>query len=84
MGTVDSYAPRMAKQRYSPPNAEVAARINRVVELHRQWHEDEAKYKQALAEIIDPNGDDVPVAHMAALLEVERKTVYRHAGRSMT
>ena len=74
----------MPKPRYSPPTPEVAARIKRVVELFRQQQEIEAEYKKALAEVADPDGDAVPIAYLASQLDVERKTVYRHLGRSMT
>ncbi len=85
MGTQDRYAERVPKQRYNPPTERVAAEIERVVELHRRWQEFEAEYKTAVTAITDQKGEwKVPVAHMADRLGVERKTVYRHAGRSMT
>lgn len=83
MGTQTGYGQRVPKQRYSPPTKDVAARIDAVVRLHRQQQEIEAKYKLALAELVDPVGDAVPIAHIAERLDLERKTVYRHLGRSM-
>lgn len=84
MGTVAGYPQRVPKSRYSPPSEEVAARIQRVVALHAQKQRIEDEYRQALAEVTDPAGDAVPIAYMARELDVERKTVYRHLGRSMT
>lgn len=84
MGTQDGYAQRVAKSRYSPPTPEVAARVERVVALFRRRLEIEQDYKQGLAELTSPDGDAVPIAYMADQLGIERKTVYRHLGRSMT
>ena len=87
MGTLDRYPQRVPKSRYSPPNDEVAARIDRVVELYRRWQDAETEYKQALADLAEPplgHPEHVTIAHMAERLEVERKTVYRHLGRSMS
>jgi hypothetical protein len=85
VGTLGHYADRVSKPRYSPPTPEVAAEVDAVAELHRKWQEAEAEYKGRLARLIDPQGDwKVPVAHIADRLGVERKTVYRHTGRSMT
>lgn len=79
------YPDRVPKQRYTPPNEQVAARIAKVVQLHREQEEAAARYKAALKEVVDKeSGDGVPIAHMADQLDVERKTVYRHLGRSMT
>jgi hypothetical protein len=72
------------RPRWTPPNDEVAARVAAVVEKHRRWHEAEQEYKALLSEVADPDRDDVPIAYLAAQLGVERKTVYRHLGRSMT
>ncbi|MFF0822500.1 hypothetical protein ACFYUR_19225 [Micromonospora haikouensis] len=73
----------MPRPRWTPPNDDVAARIAEVVKRHKQWHQAEQEYKALLAEIADPAKDDVPIAHLAERLGVERKTVYRHLGRSM-
>jgi len=54
-----------------------------MVELHQRKQQLEADYRAALADLANPEGDDVPVAHLADRLGVERKTVYRHLGRSM-
>jgi hypothetical protein len=75
----------MAKAKYSPPNAHVEACIDAVVALHRKQEQVEAEYKRGLAELADQDGEfRVPVAYLAERLGVERKTVYRHIGRSMT
>jgi hypothetical protein len=84
LGTVSGYAQRVPKPRYSPPTPEIDARVRRVVELYRQQQEVEAEYRKALAEVADPSGDAVPIAYLANQLDVERKTIYRHLGRSMT
>ena len=84
MGTDSGYSQRVPTKRYSPPDDQVAARIENVVSLFKQQQEIEDQYRQALADITDKDGDAVPIAHMAERLGVERKTVYRHLGRSMT
>ncbi|MFI5895697.1 hypothetical protein ACIA5D_36940 [Actinoplanes sp. NPDC051513] len=73
----------MARQKWIP-TPEQDQRIQAAVELHQQQQEIEAQYKKALAELADPDGDAVPIAHLAERLGVERKTVYRHLGRSMS
>lgn len=85
MGTPNLYPDRVPKQRYSPPNDQVAARIAMVVKLFRDQQEAMDRYKAALRDVTDKDaGDGVPIAHMADELGIERKTVYRHLGRSMT
>lgn len=84
LGTPNRYAQRVPKPRYSPPTADVAARIDRVVELYQRQQEIEAEYKQALVDLTQLDGDAVPIAHLAERLGLQRKTVYRHLGRSMT
>lgn len=81
--TETRYPRRVPRPRWTPPNDEVAGRIDAVEALYRQWQEVEAAYKQALTALTDPEGDDVPVAYMAKRLDVERKTIYRHTGRPM-
>jgi AcrR family transcriptional regulator len=83
LGTLGGYSQRVPTKRYSPP-PDVAARIDQVVALFKQQQEVEAQYKRALAELTAKEGDAVPIAHIAERLGVERKTVYRHLGRSMT
>ena len=85
LGTPDLYPERVAKQRYTPPNEEVAADIAELVNLLRQRDEIDAAYRERLAKLADrENGPGVPIAYLAAQLGLERKTVYRHLGRSMT
>ncbi len=65
----------------------MAAKIDEVVDLHRQWRDLELRYKAALSKIAEPPPGDpehVPIAYLAERLDVVRKTVYRHLGRSMT
>ncbi|MFI2663375.1 hypothetical protein [Micromonospora carbonacea] len=73
----------MPRPRWTPPDDEVAARINEVVERYKRWHQAEAEYKALLAEVADPDKDNAPIAHLADRLGVERKTVYRHLGKPM-
>lgn len=84
MDTQIRYPRRVARPKYVPPDEPTTAEIARVVELHKAWLKAEAEYKAALTKITDPKDWDVPVAHMAEQIGVERKTVYRHTGRSMT
>lgn len=84
MDTVTRYPRRVARQKWTPPNDEVNRRIEAAVTLLRQKEEIEAQYKAALAALADPDGDAVPIAHLSERLGVERKTIYRHLGRSMT
>ena len=69
MDTETRYPRRVARPKYVPPNERTAAEIDRVAALYQKWIDGEW---------------DVPVAHMAEKIGVERKTVYRHTGRSMT
>jgi len=84
LGTDARYSQRVPTKRYSPPTAEVAERIDQVVALFQRQQEIKAEYERALAELTDKEGDAVPIAHIAERLGIERKTVYRHLGRSMT
>jgi transcriptional regulator of acetoin/glycerol metabolism len=83
LGTPTGYPQRVPKQRYTPPTPDIAARIDKVVELYQRQQEIEAEYRRALAELTSAEGDAVPIAHVAGRLGVERKTVYRHLGRLM-
>jgi AcrR family transcriptional regulator len=84
LGTVSGYSHRVPTKRYSPPSDEVATHIDHVVTLFKRQEEIAAEYKKALADLTSKEGDAVPIAHIAERLGVERKTVYRHLGRSMT
>jgi len=85
MDTETRYPRRVARAKYVPPDERTAAEIDRVAALYQAWLDAEAEYKAAMTAITDPDGDwVVPVAHMADKIGVERKTVYRHTGRSMT
>jgi transcriptional regulator of acetoin/glycerol metabolism len=72
------------RSKWTPPDDKTASEIADVVERYRRWHEAGEEYKRALAAVADPEGRAVPIAHLAEHLGIERKTVYRHLGRSMT
>jgi hypothetical protein len=82
--TQTGYPQRVPRSKWTPPDEATAGKIAAVVERYRRWHEAEQEYKQLLAEVADPDGPAVPIAHLAEQIGVERKTVYRHLGRSMT
>lgn len=84
LGTVREYAQRVPKSKYTPPTAEVAQHVEHVVALFRQIQQAETEYRKALVHLASAEGDGVPVAYIADQLGIERKTVYRHLGRSMT
>lgn len=84
MGTQDQYARPVARAKWTPPNGEVAARIDALVSKYKLRDQIEAECKADLAVLADPDGDAVPIAALAERLGVERKTIYRHLGRSMT
>lgn len=84
MDTQNRYPRRVARQKWTPPTPEVEQHIDDVVALHQGWADAERRYKEALAKLADLEGDAVPIAHIADRLKVERKTVYRHLGRSMS
>jgi hypothetical protein len=87
LGTATGYPRRVPKSRYTPPTPQMTAKISKVVELYRQQLKLEADYKAALADLAKPPPGDpehVPIAYIAEQLDVMRKTVYRHLGRSMT
>lgn len=84
LGTGTGYSQRVAKSRYSPPTPAVEEHVRSVVALFRQRQEIEDEYKRELATLTSPDGDGVPIAYIADQLGLERKTVYRHLGRSMT
>jgi DNA invertase Pin-like site-specific DNA recombinase len=82
LGTLAGYSQRVSKSKYTPPSSEVEEHVTRVVGLFKQRQEVEDAYRLALAELTSDDG--VPIAYIAEQLGVERKTVYRHLGRSMT
>jgi hypothetical protein len=81
-GTGDLYAVRVPRPR-DPETPEDAARAERVAELYQAWRRAEVEYKEELARTAKPNGP-VSVTYLADVIGIERKTVYRHLGRSMT
>lgn len=80
MDTLTGYPRRVARAKWTPPNPELAARIDKAVRLFKRQQEVEAEYRRAIAELAQ---DEVPIAHLAERLGVERKTVYRHLGHEM-
>lgn len=80
MGTPTKYPGRMSRAAFTPNddqrNLLAALRL-----VHRKAAEAEAEYKRLLAECAEA---DIPIAKLAQELGIQRKTVYRHLGRSMT
>ncbi|MEV2239603.1 GIY-YIG nuclease family protein [Micromonospora sp. NPDC049891] len=73
---------RWGRPKWQPSRSQALA-VDVVVEMYQLKKQLEADYKALLAEVADPNRDDVPIKHLAERLGVERKTVYRHLGQSM-
>lgn len=63
------------------PSADDATALAALKRAHRGIAEAEAEYKQALADCAQA---DIPILRLSEELGVERKTIYRHLGRSMT
>jgi hypothetical protein len=85
MGTAADYAPRVAKRKWEPPTPELAERLEALRAKHAQLDVILGEVKDevtALAEGTD--GPAVPIAALAELLGVERKTIYRYTGRPMS
>lgn len=81
MGTPTRYPARVPKAAFTP-SEENQRKIARAKDAARRRDEADAEYRELLAEL--HNEDGVPVAHLAKEFDVERKTLYRHLGRSMT
>ncbi len=80
MGTRSSYPPRVPRAAWTP-DEEQKKLIAAIKRAKKKWDEAEVEYKALLAK----GGDaGIPVAHLSKELDVERKTIYRHLGRSMT
>lgn len=82
MGTASPYDRRVPKGKWTPDES-LDQRISALVEKYRKVAEADAEYRAELKRLAQPNGP-VPIAHLAERLDLERKTVYRHLGRSMT
>jgi hypothetical protein len=82
MGTDRPYAQRMPRAKWTP-DEELDQEIGRLVEMYRKLDEAEAACRAELKRLARPEGR-VPIAYLAERLNVERKTVYRHLGRSMS
>lgn len=80
MGTRTGYPSRVARAAWTP-NEEQKKLMAAIKRAKRKWDDAEVEYKALLAK----GGEaEIPVAHLAQELSVERKTIYRHLGRSMT
>lgn len=80
MGTETRYPRRVARPPWTPDAEQ--AKLLAVLEAAAAAREKaEAAYRDALAKCA---AADVPIKILAERLEIERKTVYRHLGRSMT
>jgi hypothetical protein len=80
VGTEIGYPRRMARAPWAP-NDEQKKMLAALKALARRRDAVEAAYKKQLAECAAAG---IPVARLADDLAVERKTVYRHLGRSMS
>ena len=80
VGTEIRYPRRVARPPWTP-DAEQAKLLATLAAAAESREKAEAAYREALAECA---AADVPVKVLAERLNVERKTVYRHLGRSMT
>jgi predicted transcriptional regulator len=60
------------------------AALEDVAQIYAMHLELREQYKRMLAELADREGDPVPISHIAERLGLQRKTVYRHLGRSIT
>lgn len=87
---VEHNGSRSGRQKWAPPNEEVAALIDEIVENYVRSQQHDATYKELLAKATTKPGPDVPIAHIAERLtiasgrKVERKAIYRHLGRPMS
>ena len=80
VGTETRYPRRVARPPWTP-DAEQANLLATLKAAAEAREKAEATYRDALAKCA---AADVPVKVLAEQLKVERKTVYRHLGRSMT
>ncbi len=70
----------MAKPSFEPDPVQ-AELLDALKRAHADMGAAEDKYKKLLAHCAEA---DIPVARLASDLGVQRKTIYRHLGRSMT
>jgi hypothetical protein len=64
------------------PSDQQKQKIAAAIRAAKRRDEADAEYRRLLNEL--HHDDKVPVAHLAEVFDVERKTIYRHLGRSMT
>lgn len=82
MSTGNSYPVVMPRPEWVPDEVR-RRKLDKLVRLARRRDALDAEYRTLLAELADPNGDNVPIKQLAERLQVTRKTVYRHLGRPM-
>lgn len=82
MGTTNRYPERVARAKWTP-DEDLARELDKLVDLHNQKETVDAAYKAQLAKLAQPTGP-VPIAYLAERLNLVRKTIYRHLGKSMT
>ncbi len=80
MGTPTHYPRQVAKPPFTPDDNQkkLLAALKRA---HKKISDADAEYKRILAECAEAK---IPVAHLADTVGTERKSIYRHLGRSMT
>lgn len=81
MGTETRYAQRVPRGAWNP-DEEQKRLLAALKRAYKKADETQAEARRLLNECHHQAG--IPVARLAEELELERKTVYRHLGRSMT
>ncbi len=80
MGTLSHYDRREPRAPFAPDENQQRL-LDAVKDAHMRAAEAEAEYRRLLAECADA---DIPVATLAKTIGTERKSIYRHLGRSMS
>lgn len=81
MGTVDQYAQRVPKKKWTPPNDEVTAQMQA---SKAKYDEIEATMAEIKADVLAFVALGAPVITLAELYGVQRKTIYRWMGQEMS
>lgn len=80
VGTPTQYPRRVSKAPFAPDDRQ-AKLLSALRRVHQQKARVDAEYKRVLADCAEA---DIPIAKLAEELKTQRKTIYRHLGRSMT